>query len=92
MSSPFAVQRKRTSAVSSARAEPTYSREDILDCIKKWNELYGPPPITSDWEPSRARQRREEWRVQRFESGRWPTLRVVRRPFGRFNAAIEAAG
>jgi hypothetical protein len=45
-----------------------------------------------DWEPARARRLGQEWRAERFESGNWPSARVVRRQFRSFNAAIEAAG
>jgi hypothetical protein len=45
-----------------------------------------------DWEPSRARRANQAWRADRFEAGEWPSARMVRRQFGSFNAAIEAAG
>jgi hypothetical protein len=54
--------------------------------------LYGEPPRTLDWEPARARRLGHEWRADRFEGGLWPSVRVLRRQFGSFNAAIEAAG
>lgn len=46
----------------------------------------------TDWEPARARRLGQEWRAQRFESGHWPSARMVRGQFSTFNAAIEAAG
>jgi hypothetical protein len=45
-----------------------------------------------DWEPSRARRLGQNWRAERFESGRWPTAQMVTRQFPSFNAAIEASG
>ena len=45
-----------------------------------------------DWEPARARRLGHEWRAQRFESGQWPTARMVRWQFGRFNEAVLQAG
>lgn len=46
----------------------------------------------SDWEPARARRNGQDWRITRYERGDWPSARSVRRHFGRFSAAIEAAG
>jgi len=45
-----------------------------------------------DWEPARARRLGQAWHAERFESGEWPTVRVVCGLFGSFNLAIEAAG
>jgi hypothetical protein len=93
----YAVQRRParprpTPAVRAAGRRPTYTREQILDAIRRWTELHDAPPTRADWEPSRARRMGHEWRVVRFEEGEWPTTRMVCRWFGTFNAAVEAAG
>lgn len=69
-----------------------FSREEILAAITTWHARYGEIPRMIDWEPSRARRCGQTWRAERFEQGRWPSVRVVRRRFGTFNAAVEAAG
>jgi hypothetical protein len=71
---------------------PKYTREQIVDAIRRWTELHGAPPTRADWEPSRARRMGHDWRVRRFEQGEWPTTRMVCRWFGTFNVAIEEAG
>jgi hypothetical protein len=76
---------------SPARA-PRFSREEIVAKVRSWTAHHGTPPTTRDWEPSRARAAKQDWRARRFESGDWPSAPMVRRQFGTFNAAIEAAG
>jgi hypothetical protein len=78
--------KRRHSLVAESRAS------DVLDAIRLWNERYGEPPTLADWEPSRARARGQEWRLERFEAGEWPSTRVVRYHFGTMSAAIAAAG
>jgi hypothetical protein len=70
----------------------TFSREEILEAIRRWYLLYGEAPRMIDWEPPRARRLGQEWRAERFESDNWPSARMVRRHFSTFNSAIEAAG
>jgi hypothetical protein len=70
----------------------TFSRDEIVDAIRKWVELHGEAPTMADWEPARARRLGQEWRARRFESGAWPSARMVRGQFSTFNAAIKAAG
>jgi hypothetical protein len=65
---------------------------EIIAALRRWVELYGEPPRMIDWEPARARRLGQEWRAERFEEDRWPTVRMVRRVFPTFNAAIDAAG
>ena len=90
---PYAVARllARRSGPSHDR-QRRYSRPEILDAITAWADRYGEPPRLVDWEPSRARRLGQAWRVVRFESGAWPTARMVRGQFGQFNAAVEEAG
>jgi hypothetical protein len=69
-----------------------FSRDEIVAAIKRWLAMYGECPRMIDWEPGRARRLGQHWRAERFESGTWPTIRMVRCQFRTFNAAIEAAG
>jgi len=94
---PFGVRRQhqhqrvlRTTARGTTRSFA--SRHDILVAIRLWADRYGEPPTTVDWDPSRARRYGQAWRAERFESGEWPTVRMVRAQFSTFNAAIERAG
>jgi hypothetical protein len=75
-----------------ARLVPEERAAAVLDAIRRWNELYGEPPTLADWEPARARERKQEWRIERYEAGDWPSARVVRYHFGTLTAATEAAG
>jgi hypothetical protein len=58
-----------------------FSRGEILEAMRAWAALYGEPPTVVDWEPSRARRLGQPWRAARFESGGWPTVRMVRSQF-----------
>jgi hypothetical protein len=75
-----------------SRGPRTYTREEIIAAIKRWVVLHGEPPAMIDWEPARARRAGQLWRAERFESGEWPSARMVTCQFSVFNAAIEAAG
>ena len=70
-----------------------WSRELIIEKLREWNELYGEPPCSADWNPSLARWRAQEWRVERYREGIWPSTNAAKRPFGgSFDAAVRAAG
>src|SRR5918996_6113496 len=70
-----------------------WSRESIIAKIRQWNELYGEPPCSADWNPSLARWRAQEWRADRYREGQWPSTNAAKRPFGgSFDAAVRAAG
>ena len=69
-----------------------FSREEIIDAVKRWHDQYGEPPKVFDWDPAWARRRGEEWRAERFEAGDWPTVAIVRRQFGNMSKALFAAG
>ena len=91
---PFAVPRQGpgTRAPHAKQEQRAFSREEIVAAIKRWVAMYGECPRMIDWEPARARRLGQQWRADRFESGTWPTTRMVRCQFQTFNAAIEAAG
>src|SRR4051794_35102636 len=70
-----------------------WSRESIIEKLREWNELYGEPPCSADWNPSLARWRAQEWRADRYREGIWPSTNAAKRPFGgSFDAAVRAAG
>jgi hypothetical protein len=70
-----------------------WSRESIIEKVREWNELYGEPPCSADWNPSLARWRAQEWRAERYRDGIWPSTNAAKRPFGgSFDAAVRAAG
>jgi hypothetical protein len=76
----------------SARRNRSFSTDEIIQAVRQWAARYGEPPMMIDWEPSRARRLCQSWRADRFESGSWPSAKVVCLQFPTFNAAISAAG
>src|SRR5215208_1941794 len=70
-----------------------WTRELIIAKLREWNDRYGEPPCSADWNPSLARWRAQEWRAERYREGRWPSTNAAKRPFGgSFVAAVRAAG
>jgi hypothetical protein len=70
-----------------------WTRETIIEKILEWNDRFGEPPCSADWNPSLARWRAQEWRVERYRDGNWPSTNAAKRPFGgSFDAAVRAAG
>jgi hypothetical protein len=70
-----------------------WNRELIIEKILEWDARYGEPPCSADWNPSLARWRAQEWRVERYRDGVWPSTNAAKRPFGgSFDAAVLAAG
>lgn len=91
----YSVSRRPNSTgggVAARRRSSTFSSDEIIAAIRLWHNSYGEFPKMIDWEPHRARRAGQEWRAERFESGHWPSTRVVRRQFRSFNEAIQAAG
>jgi hypothetical protein len=70
-----------------------WTRERIIEKILEWEARYGEPPCSADWNPSLAKWRAQEWRVERYRDGTWPSTNAAKRPFGgSFDAAVRAAG
>src|SRR5215208_5405856 len=70
-----------------------WTRELIIAKLREWNDRYGEPPCSADWNPSLARWRAQEWRAERYREGEWPSTNAAKRPFGgSFVAAVRAAG
>jgi hypothetical protein len=89
----FAVARRPERVKKGVVRRPaTYTGEEIIEAMKRWVSMHGEPPRTIDWEPTRARRLGHSWRADRFESGQWPTARMVAHHFSTFNTAVEAAG
>ena len=90
----FAVIRRhpRTKRLRSRRVADRCTKEQVIHAIRIWTAQFGAPPTTTDWEPSRARRLGQEWRAERFESGDWPTVRIVCARFESFNEAVAQAG
>ena len=75
------------------RGVTRWTRETIIEKIREWNDRYGEPPCSADWNPSLARWRAQEWRAERYREGFWPSTNAAKRPFGgSFAAAVRAAG
>jgi hypothetical protein len=70
------------------------SRRWILDSFKEWNDLFGVPPTSPDWNPALARAKGMDHKAQRHaQTGRpWPTASLVQDIFGSWNAGRAAAG
>jgi Homing endonuclease associated repeat len=70
----------------------TIADEEIVGAIRRWTELYGEPPAMADWSPARARRAGQEWRLERYYAGDWPSVNTVLRRFGTFGEAVRRAG
>jgi hypothetical protein len=75
-----------------ARRPARMTSEEILKAIRRWNERYGEPPTMADWDPYRARRIGQEWRIERYDEGNWPSMKTVRNHFGRLSHAVASAG
>jgi hypothetical protein len=79
--------------IAGGRRVTRWSRESVIEKIEQWSALHGEPPCSADWNPSLARWRAQEWRIERYREGQWPSTNAVKRHFGgSFDAAVRAAG
>ena len=79
--------------LAAGRRVTRWTCEEIITKIGDWNDRYGEPPCSADWNPSLARWRAQEWRAERYRDGAWPSTNAVKRAFGgSFDAAVRAAG
>jgi hypothetical protein len=88
-----------TATIAAGKRKATLTRDHVLEKIVRWNALYGEPPCTADWNPSLARWRAQEWRIERYRLGdpdtgdAWPSINAAKRLFGgSFDAAVREAG
>jgi hypothetical protein len=88
-----------TATIAAGKRKATLTREHVIERILRWEALYGEPPCTADWNPSLARWRAQEWRIERYRLGdpetgdAWPSINAAKRLFaGSFDAAVREAG
>jgi len=67
-----------------AHPRSSWTPEEILEAVRRWTDQEGQAPTRDHWRPGNERWRRE------FPA--WPTATIVVWAFGRWNAALEAAG
>jgi hypothetical protein len=79
-------------SVADERKGYRWGKEEILERIHEWTEVFGEPPTSSKWGPGHLRNKGQEDDLVNFLSGHYPTTRTVARFFGSFPAAIQAAG
>jgi len=86
-------------AAAGFRAPPPRGRKanlagsgEVLRAIREWTRRFGEPPTQTDLDPYRAKRTRQEWRIDRYHEGDWPSLPTVRHHFGTLSAAVAAAG
>jgi hypothetical protein len=80
-------------SIAGGRRVTRWTCESIIEKIAEWHALHGEPPCSADWNPSLARWRAQEWRVERYYAGHWPSTNAVKRAFGgSFDAAVREAG
>ena len=65
---------RRAAAVAGGVRKGTLTRDLVIEKILRWNALYGEPPSTADWNPSLARWRAQEWRIERYRLGLFPLI------------------
>lgn len=70
-----------------------FTRDSVIEAIKKFDSLYGRPPTKTEWSPWLAISRGHQDVADRFHSdGCWPSSKIVRRLFGTWQDGIRAAG
>jgi glutathione S-transferase len=70
-----------------------WTREEIVAAIQRFEQRYGRQPGASDFNPAAARAQGHVWRAERFAADQdYPHITSVRRTFGTWGAALEAAG
>ena len=86
--------RRGTSWRSQPHSNEYWTRDLVVERIQAWaREHDGTPPSATDWNPSQAISLGHPERAEKFHrDGTWPYLSTVRARFGKWNAAIAAAG
>jgi AraC-like DNA-binding protein len=70
--------------------EPRWTRERVLDAMRRWRVRYGRVPSSYDWSRTHARRRAGEALV-RLSEGDWPAASVVTSVLGSWAAARAEA-
>lgn len=88
-----------SSAIMTRGGRSQVSRDDILQALRDYAELFGPDFTTAAFNPSVAKWRDRPEDRERYLAGNpktgepWPSLNTIKAAFdGSFNAAREAAG
>ena len=64
--------------IADGRRIRRWTRDLIIEKIREWNDRYGEPPCSADWNPSLARWRAQEWRADRYRDGFWPSTNAAK--------------
>lgn len=79
--------------MTSIYTQTIWTKKRIIDAIKDFNDQYGRPPGSADWNPALAiTQGRPEIAERYYQDDIWPSTTLVTRRFGSWNKAIKAAG
>jgi hypothetical protein len=65
---------------------PEWTREQVREAIRAWQERYGTPPSSYDWSRTHASRRGGE-ALARLEAGEWPPASTVSDLYGTWAAA-----
>lgn len=83
----------RCSAIRVGDRKSVWTQEAVIEAIREWALLYGDPPAIADWNPHQCEHVLHDYeRPERYKAGYWPSASWVVRRFGRWNAALVAAG
>ena len=70
--------------------ERRWTRDRVLDAMRRWRARYGRLPSSYDWSRTHARSRGGE-PLERLSTGDWPSAGVVTAVYGNWKAARAAA-
>jgi transcriptional regulator with XRE-family HTH domain len=77
---------------SDYRKPRRWSDEACIAALREFHATYGHSPRAADLSPSQARRNGQEELVERFATGRFPSLETLTKRFGGLNQALAAAG
>jgi hypothetical protein len=63
-----------------------WTREQVREAMRNWQERYGTPPSSYDWSRTHASRRGPE-ALDRLEGGEWPSASTVSELYGSWAAA-----
>jgi len=65
---------------------PKWTREQVREAMRAWQQRYGSPPTSYDWSRTHAGRRGHE-ALRRLQDGEWPTASTVTDAYGSWAAA-----
>jgi hypothetical protein len=77
-------------AATPRATERKWTREQVHEAMRVWQDRYGRLPSSYDWSRTHARRRGGQ-ALERLEDGDWPAASVVGDVFGSWEAARAAA-